>query len=244
MDKLIRLLFENPILLFIIGAWVFGAISNAAKAKNKAGGSAQRRRSRKRRSAEEQQTMAQQTMAQQTMAQQTMAQPLPDLAQQRAQRRSPSPPPPSTAARAGGRLAGSAAQTPEQIAREMRRILGLEAPPAAPPPGARSPAPAPPPLERPPEPVRVSLDSTRIETRVAPHVGEGIRDRHLRESMVGKARAGRGAIGNLGGRVSSGKRAVGRDSRYALDDLRKAIVISEILSPPVSLRSHDDRRPS
>ena len=236
MDKLIRLLFENPILLFIIGAWVFGAISNAAKAKNKAGGSAQRRRSRKRRSAEEQQTMAQQTMAQ----------PLPDLAQQRAQRRSPSPPPspPSTAARAGGRLAGSAAQTPEQIAREMRRILGLEAPPAAPPPGARSPAPAPPPLERPPEPVRVSLDSTRIETRVAPHVGEGIRDRHLRESMVGKARAGRGAIGNLGGRVSSGKRAVGRDSRYALDDLRKAIVISEILSPPVSLRSHDDRRPS
>ena len=57
-------------------------------------------------------------------------------------------------------------------------------------------------------------------------------------------RAGRGAIGNLGGRVSSGKRAVGRDSRYALDDLRKAIVISEILSPPVSLRSHDDRRPS
>jgi hypothetical protein len=236
MDKLIRLLFENPILLFIIGAWVFGAISNAAKAKNKAGGSAQRRRSRKRRSAEEQQTMAQQTMAQ----------PLPDLAQQRAQRRSPSPspPPPSTAARAGGRLAGSAAQTPEQIAREMRRILGLEAPPAAPPPGARSPAPAPPPLERPPEPVRVSLDSTRIETRVDPHVGEGIRDRHLRESMVGKARAGRGAIGNLGGRVSSGKRAVGRDSRYALDDLRKAIVISEILSPPVSLRSHDDRRPS
>ena len=241
MDKLIRLLFENPILLFIIGAWVFGAISNAAKAKNKAGGSAQRRRSRKRHSAEEQQTMAQQTMAQQTMAQ-----PLPDLAQQRAQRRSPSPPPspPSTAARAGGRLAGSAAQTPEQIAREMRRILGLEAPPAAPPPGARSPAPAPPPLERPPEPVRVSLDSTRIETRVDPHVGEGIRDRHLRESMVGKARAGRGAIGNLGGRVSSGKRAVGRDSRYALDDLRKAIVISEILSPPVSLRSHDDRRPS
>ena len=32
-------------------------------------------------------------------------------------------------------------------------------------------------------------------------------------------------------------------SRYALDDLRKAMVLNEILSPPVSVRPHDDRRP-
>ena len=230
MDKLIRLLFENPILLFIIGAWVLGAISNAAKAKDKAGGgSAGRRRSRRRRGVDEQQTVAS---------------PLPRSAPQPAPGRPTPPKPQPSAAGSGGRLAGSAAQTPEQIAREMRRILGLEPAPAASPPPSRPSAPSPPPLERPPEPIRVSTESSNLRTRVDPHVGEGIRDRHMRESMVGKPRAGRGAIGNLGGRVTGRKRAVAHGSRYALDDLRKAIVINEILSPPVSLRSHDDRRPS
>ena len=140
---------------------------------------------------------------------------------------------------ASGPLAGSTAQTPEQIAREMRRILGLEQQP----PAAAKPPAAPPPIERPPEPIYVSTSEQTLESHVDPHVGERIRDRHLRESQVGKPRAGRGKLGGLGGRVESRKRVASAGSRYSLDDLRKAIVINEILSPPVSVRSHEDRRP-
>ena len=52
------------------------------------------------------------------------------------------------------------------------------------------------------------------------------------------------AIGNLGGRVAKQARQARRGSRYALDDLRQAIVINEILSPPVGLRDYDERRPT
>ena len=65
----------------------------------------------------------------------------------------------------------------------------------------------------------------------------------MRATRVGKPRAGRGAIGNLGGRVTKKERVRRGGSRYSLDDLRKAMVLNEILSPPVSVRPHDDRRP-
>lgn len=231
MDKLIRILFENPILLLVVGAWVFGAISSAAnKAKNKQGASDRGERRRRRKRTVENDALVQR--------------PLPASSTQLPQRR-PAPVgqrgPANKPAPGSGRLAGSAAQSPEQIAREMRRILGLEpAEPAAPPPRP----PSPPPLERPPEPIPVTTASRVLGTQVDSHVGERMRDRHMSESLVGKPRAGRGAIGNLGGRVTPQKRAAASGSRFSLDDLRKAIVLSEILSPPVSVRSHEDRHPT
>ena len=227
MDKLIELLIKNPILLFVLLAWVAGAIGQ--QLKKKGGGDGKRtpagRRSSRRKAKAERGPEVQQPVAQQQQA--PVAQKAPKSA--------------------GGPLAGSTAQTPDQIAREMRRILGLEQQPPAP---AKSPAPPPPPppitrppIERPPEPIYVSTSERTLESHVDPHVGERIRDRHLRESQVGKPRAGRGKLGGLGGRVESRKRVASAGSRYSLDDLRKAIVINEILSPPVSVRSHEDRRP-
>lgn len=241
MDKLIDLLLKNPIILFLIGAWVVGIISNAAKAKQKA---AQRRK------AEE---------AKKPKVDTTVRQPLPEQRQAPVAGRREAPPSRAQTAAAptgpqavgqqvstgpGGRQAGAMAQSPDEIAREMRRILGLDPEPAAKPaPAAPRPRPTPPPIEKPPQPVRVSTQDRRLETHVDPHVGERIRDRHMQESQVGKPRAGRGAIGNLGGRVQQRKKVAGRSSRYSLDDLRKAIVINEILSPPVSVRPHEDRHP-
>ena len=125
----------------------------------------------------------------------------------------------------------------------MRRILGLEPDPPRP---APQPRPAPPPPPPPRRPAREALedDRARYASRVDPHVGESIRDRHMAATKVGQPRGGRGAIGNLGGRVAKQARQARRGSRYALDDLRQAIVINEILSPPVGLRDYDERRPT
>jgi hypothetical protein len=143
-----------------------------------------------------------------------------------------------------GRLANSQAQTPEEIAREMRRILGLEDAPPPPKPAAAPPPPEPP---APPRlrPALASLkdDTDRYSSRVDPHVGERIRDRHMAATKVGQPSRGRGAIGNLGGRVAKKVQTRREGSRYAMEDLRKAIVINEILSPPVGLRDFGDRRP-
>ena len=235
MDKLIRILFENPLLLFILGAWIFGAISNAAKAKNKqaeGGRRAARRAARSSRREAAREASVQKPLPQ-SPAQTVSSRPAKLAGGAKAGG--------GAAAGRGGRLSGSAAQTPEEIAREMRRMLGLEPEPASPPPPP--PRTEPPPLERPPEPVEIRTTSRDVGTRVDPHVGERIRDRHMAESKVGKPRGGRGAIGNLGGRVTANQRRASHSSRYSLDDLRKAIVINEILSPPVSARSHEDRRP-
>lgn len=228
MDKLIELLVKNPILLLVLLAWVAGAVNQQLKKKDEGDGRrTQARRRRLRRKAKAQRDPA----VQQPVAQQQQA----PIAQKAGQKAAQS---------AGGPLAGSTAQTPEQIAREMRRILGLEQQPSA---AAKSPAAPPPitrpPIERPPEPIYVSTSERTLETHVDPHVGERIRDRHLRETRVGKPRSGRASIGSLGGRVQGRKRAASTGSRYSLDDLRMAIVINEILSPPVSVRSHEDRRP-
>ncbi|MFN3240577.1 MAG: hypothetical protein ACE37K_03595 [Planctomycetota bacterium] len=235
MDKLFQVLMKNPIILFLIGAWLVGMIGNTIKARKKA---AERRR------AEEARRPKVDTSVQQPLPEQRQA---PVVARREApQSRTTTQPGGAqpTSAQAGrgsgGRLAGTGAQSPDEIAREMRRILGLDPEPAPP---APRPAPTPPPIEKPPEPVRTSTGSRRLDIHVDPHVGESIRDRHMQETRVGKPSAGRGAIGNLGGRVQQRRKAVGLGSRYSLEDLRQAIVINEILSPPVSVRPHDDRRP-
>ena len=238
MDKLIKILWENPLLLILAVGWIIGAVSNASKAKGASESRGERRQARRRARREK-------------LAGDVVQRPIRD------RRQAPTPSRGGVAnapvagrasgpvtSRASAPLAGSAAQTPEQIAQEMRRVLGLEASPG---PGAAPQAapvqPPPPPAKRRPAPVGGATRDRRLEIHVDPHVGERIRDRHMRETRVGKPRAGRGAIGNLGGRVTAKERAMRGGSRFSLDDLRKAMVLNEILSPPVSVRPHDDRRP-
>ena len=144
-------------------------------------------------------------------------------------------------------------QSPEAIAREMRRILGLDTgspsiPASEPPPVVQS---VPQPLS--PDEASDMLDARdlltehHLELHEASRVGEGIRDRHLKRSQVGQSErrpSARGAIGNLGGRVQAKTRVdvQASERRFAMDDLRRVIVMNEILSPPVTMRSPGGRR--
>lgn len=247
MDKLLELLLRNPIILFLVGAWVIGMITNVVKAKKKAN---DRRRAQEA-AKPKVDTSVQRPLPEQRQApvtrRQTQADPqsqtqpqVPTQPQTQAQRQ-----PQAAGGRLGGQPGPSTAQSPEQIAREMRRILGIE-PDDAPKPAAPSrsvPKPTPPPLQAPAEVAPVNPRDRRMGTHVDPHVGEGIRDRQMKATKVGQPRGGRGAIGNLGGRVKKRQVKARVSTRFSLDDLRKAIVINEILSPPVSVRSHEDRRP-
>ena len=259
MDKILELLFRNPIILFLVGAWLIGMISNVLKAKRAA---AERRAASERRGANPLPTSRSSTAIESVTPDPAATQaPLRTSGTQASlgtsgrqaslgtsgtqapisQRRTFARP--SGAQSAGPQVSGSPPQpvspqrTAEEIAAEMRRVLGLERDPRSevPPPQIRieeKPSVPPPP---PREPGR----------RVDPHVGERIRDRQLAKSKIGRARKGGYRMGNLGGRVPDrSMRAAGYGSRYALDDLRKAIVINEILSPPVSMRGFDERRPA
>ena len=141
-----------------------------------------------------------------------------------------------------------AAKTPDQVAREMRRILGLE--PEAPKPVAAPAQPAPPPMRREPvmidnAAVQLSKSPSRAKEHMSSHVGEGMRDRHMAASKVGQTTrkpSSRGEIGNLGGRNKPRKRRlVERVRRYPMTDLRRIIVMSELLSPPITMRPQSDR---
>ena len=133
-----------------------------------------------------------------------------------------------------------ARKTPEQIAQEMRRMLGLE-------PDVR--VVTPPPVR--PVPASevpqsswggASTSEARMQRQEPSHVGEILRDRHMRKTKVGQSSSrGPGAIGNLGGRVHASKKRDAVERRYPMSELRRAIVMNEILSPPVSLRP--DGRP-
>ncbi|MBK8100767.1 MAG: hypothetical protein IPK26_27080 [Planctomycetes bacterium] len=149
-------------------------------------------------------------------------------------------------------------QDPEAVAREMRRILGME--PSAGDAGKTSePEPvlrrrpvaeAPPPRPRPkwdasaeraPTPVMPTTQRRQLELHVDPHVGEGIRKR---SSPVSGA-VGTHAIGDLGGRSQAGSRVRRRDGSRLVDlhDLKRALVLREIFDAPLALRGrHLDER--
>lgn len=144
----------------------------------------------------------------------------------------------------------------DEIAEEMRRILGMEEPvrrtrPAPARGRAEVPAPAPKPAralprplrdvptpERPPAPVMPSTQARALEIHVDPHVGDAIKGRQLPEG----ARARKADLGTLGGRVHSGTARRVAGSRYALDDLKRAFVLAEVLGPPLALRAPDALR--
>ena len=150
----------------------------------------------------------------------------------------------------------------EEVAQEMRRILGLdpeheEEQPSEPPPQPRPLSKPPAPLggpsgsvpqevgrrelaaERPPTPVMPTTQERRIVTHVDPHVGERIARRAVQGGLVGKHEPS--PLGTLGGRVSGPARARRKSVRYSLDDVQKALVLNEILGKPLALRELDDR---
>ena len=161
----------------------------------------------------------------------------------------PTPMPAPESARETRRAEPASARLPERtaedIAREMRRILGVETEPTA---GDRSAEPVeppqPPPLpvrrpravgetERAPVPVLPTTSARKLTIHVDPHVGEGIPGR----SLASGTRVGAHELGSLGGRVQkAGPRHV-TASRFALTDLKRAIVLNEILGKPLALRS-------
>lgn len=132
----------------------------------------------------------------------------------------------------------------DEIAREMRRILGQQEareessrgedtdrrPSATPPP---LPAPRRRPVvepERPPTPVVPTTSTRKLATHVDPHVGEALAQRHVRMTPASTG------IGGLGGRTQQVQGARLEANRFALDDLKRAFVLSEILGPPLASR--------
>jgi len=187
---------------------------------------------------------------------------------ERTERRSappqPTSRPPSQPAEPGTRSA-------EEVARQMRRILGLdpeeeqeqpsEPPPRpvpqraesrraeSPRPGSLGPRPAHEEVgrreivvaERPPTPVMPTTQERRIPVHVDPHVGDRITGRHSPQSGRVGKHEPSSALGTLGGRVAGPVRARRMSQRYALDDITKALVLNEILGKPLALRQLDDR---
>jgi hypothetical protein len=218
MHRLWDFLWHNPILLFVLGAWLIGMIGNVIKAR---------------------------TNARERAEKLTRPQPVPPPRGATQQQQAPvRQTPPARTARAP--------QSAEDIAREMRRILGLD------PDAAQATAPQQAPVQqqatvpqqprrsggqaRPQPPAPPAGRERRLERHVDPHVGEGIRDRHM-QSRVGQPRSGRSSMGSLGGRTKQVTRRAAAVTRFALDDLRTAFVMSEILAPPVALRPFESRRP-
>ena len=128
----------------------------------------------------------------------------------------------------------------EDVAAEMRRILGMETEPVRPRPRPVAPPPPQPPPPRAPRaeagerPPQISLPTTqdrKLEIHVDPHVGEVMQRRH----MAPKTAADRG-LGTLGGRTARQRRRMGIGDRYSLADLKTAFVLSEIIGPPRALR--------
>lgn len=124
----------------------------------------------------------------------------------------------------------------EEVAAEMRRILGME--PAAPAPAPARPAPRPvvrndAPPELPPQPLRIETERRRLATQVESHVGERLQQRQGPQSGA----VGREALGRLGGRVHE-RGAMRRGGSHLVDlsDLKRAFVLREVLDRPLALR--------
>ena len=129
----------------------------------------------------------------------------------------------------------------EDIAAEMRRILGMETEPVRQRPRPAAPPPPPPPPQRAPRaemtgerPPQIALPTTqdrKLEIHDHSHVGEGMQRRHIAPKTAGDR-----GLGTLGGRAGRQRRRMGVGDRYSLADLKTAFVLSEILGPPRALR--------
>lgn len=212
LEVVLRLLRDQPWLWLVLIAWIVGVIGNVARGKKEREQRAEHRRENRRIGR-------------------------PGTAGDDGEERDDAP---------DERPAPRTAQSEAEIAREMRRILGIEEPPAPEPPPVEPPPP-PPPLvvrprrvvvepERPPTPVLPSTAARQLPIHVDPHVGQAIG----RRAAVGSGRVGEHAagheLGNLGGRTHARGRSGAAGNRYALDDLKRILVLNEILGPPLALR--------
>jgi len=208
MRGLFDFLLQNPILIFILLAWVAGMVGNVMKA------------ARKTRERVEQQRR------------------MPTARPSQA-----APPPVQAAGRpmAPGRPAQAGQPSSDDIAAEMRRILGME--PTARParPVARPTQPAPlrrlAEAERPPTPVQPTAQQRKLELHIDPHVGERIGKGEKKRSRIEAS-----VMGTLGGRVQRQVRVREAADRFPRTNLRQALVLSEILGPPLALRRPDPER--
>lgn len=214
MQPLIDLLRDNVILVFLFGAWILSAVSGViARAVRKA---------------EQQRRAAQQR-------------PLPT--QRPAQR--PTQPPTQRAAQRPTRPADMrptprAGPTAEEIAAEIRRVMGMEEAPRPAP--ARQPQPsAPKPAPVPEEPAshfeHFAEDVGGLRSQVDPHVGQGVSARHAPMSgAVGSSR-----LGSLGGGLTPQvkRRVERRVRRFDLSDPAAVLVTLEILGKPRALRDFE-----
>lgn len=260
MDKIIELLMRQPIVAFFLVIWVIGAITNALKAKQKV----RERSEAKARSAQVSAAQSAGTSVSDgpsgDVASRSVAGAKPGVVvgdlgtgeQKRLKQQRQAPAsmrgrdrqviPAAKSVPVAKPAAKPVTNSPEQVAREMRRLLGLETDPAPPVPNP-TPSVSPPVRSAPVESVEISFRDSpaRAEQHVESHVGESIRDRHMAASKVGTTQSSRGEIGNLGGRTKKVKRRMlDYKRRYAMTDLRRIVVMNEILSPPITLRQRQE----
>lgn len=139
-------------------------------------------------------------------------------------------------------------RTPEEVAAEMRRVLGMEPSPSpnSPKPSQQA-RPMPQPRaefagreaaegDRGPQPMRVS-QLGRVDIHVDPHVGENVQ-RRAAPTSGGVASH---ELGTLGGRQHQRAAAASQRARGLVDlsDLSRAFVLREILDEPRALRGWD-----
>lgn len=96
--------------------------------------------------------------------------------------------------------------------------------------------------ERPPLPVVPSTQNRRLHLHEASHVGERIAQRSGLPGAKMATPLGERAIGSLGGRVHAAP-TVRRGGNRLIDlgDLKRAFVMNEILGKPLALRSRDEQ---
>ena len=227
MPRWLEFLFANPLILFVLVAWIAGLLGNLLKARRKLR-DMQKARERARSG----------TLSQPERQSPTWPEPAAERRQREPASVRPAEPQPAPA---------PARRSDEEIAREMRRILGLEPDPAPPTPPPVRPVPVP--TSRPGEfaersgaqraPTPLGPPQRRpLPMRVDPHVGESVHARMLRTQAPPRQ------LGALGGRTLRGPRAAAGRRRFALDDVGRALVLAEILSPPLALRPFEERRSS
>ncbi|MCA8949375.1 MAG: hypothetical protein KDE27_07720 [Planctomycetes bacterium] len=213
-------LLANPILFFVIAAWIAGGIGNVIRSQKNAQRRAERRAST------------------------TPSRPATPV-----RRVEPPEPPPRPQPRPQAQRRG-----PDDIAAEMRRILGLDGPPAQPEPPpvprrASEVMPRSEPIRRevhrevveaepPPVPLAPEVARRMLERRIGSHVGENISHRRgPRSGRVGKHDREWGALGGRRRRESTVAVTRGGIERLVdLDDIKRVILGAEILGPPLALR--------
>lgn len=218
MDWLIRLFSENFILVILLGGWMLSIFGSVLTKAAKKAAEQQRRRA------------------------QGVGEQRPQLSGQRPTLREP-PGSPRTQVRrpasaTPARPPRPAVPTAEDIAAEIRRVMGMEELPQP----ALAPEPPPPP-EEPGFTTQAGFEhfGERIgglHTGVKSHVGKGLHDR----KAPGSGAVGTRELGSLGGRVHRRpkKKVVRRVKRFDLSDPAAVLVTLEILGKPRALRDFEE----